>query len=154
MVRHGLRKLSFRWREGFIHVYHGHEGLVVDASNTRITFSERQISVEGLFEGIREYPEGSRGEYKKLYIDLAFPIKGHPHAEGEVYQRSIDTHLAGYGISYTALEGVGYYLTIYPPSGSLYEHAVVADDRVLLYMLSRRQVYHMEERGRHTLILV
>jgi len=149
-----LRKLSFRWSEGFIHVYHGPEGLVVDAANTRIVFSERQIAVEGLFEGIREYVEGSRGEYKNLYIDLAFPIRGHPHAEGSVYQRSIDTHLAGYGLSYTALEGVGYYLTIYPPSGALYDHAVVADDRIAVHMLARRQTYLMEEGERRVIILV
>ena len=149
-----MRKLSFRWYEGFLLVYQGAEGLVVDASNTRLTFAPRQIEVDGLFAGTREYPEGSRGEYKVLYIDLAFPIRGHVRGEGQIYQRSIDTHVGSYGLSYTALEGVGYYLTIYPPSEALYDHAVIADDRIAIYMKSRRQTYYMSEGSRRIIILV
>ena len=149
-----MRRLSFRWSEGFLAVYTGPDGLIVEADNTRLVFGQRQIAIGGLFAGTREYPEGARGEYKTLYIDLAFPIRGRARGEGQVYQRSVDTHLGGYGISYTVLEGVGYYLTIYPPSGSLYEHAVIADDRVAVYMLARRQVYFMDEGDRRVIILV
>ena len=144
-----MRKLSFRWSEGFLIVYEDPEGLVVEGTNSSITFGPREIIVKGLYQGLREREE-NRGQNKVVYIDLAFPLKGRETGEGMVYQRAIDTYIGGYGISYTPLEGVGYYLTIYPPSGSLYDYAVVGEDLVMVSTLRRRQVYVMfdEERER------
>ncbi len=149
-----MPKISFRWREGFIVVYSSPEGLVVEAENSRLVFGQRQVSIEGLFEGIREYEEQGRAALKTVYIDLAWPLRGRAHGEGTIYQREVDTSIGGYGISYTPLDEAGYFLTIYPPSGSLYDHAVVAEDKVAIVMLKRRHIYMMEEEGRRTLIMV
>ncbi|MCE4624803.1 MAG: hypothetical protein F7C35_02930 [Desulfurococcales archaeon] len=149
-----MKRISFRWNEGFLIVFESVEGLVIEGSNSRIALGQRQVTVEGLFEGYREHEESPRAQYKVVYIDLAFPLKGKEVGEGVVYQTSVDTYLGGYGISYTPLEGVAFYLTIYPPSGSLYDHAVISEDRISIYTIKRRHVYLMDEGRRKTLILV
>lgn len=148
------KEISFQWRDGYIIVSGGEDELVVDAANSRITFSMREVSVNGLFQGVREHAEGSRGERKAVYIDLAFPLKGHGEPRGIVFKNTVDTYVGSYGLSYTVIKGIGYYLTIYPPPGSLYDHAVVAEDLVLLYALARRQIYQMREDGLVKIILV
>jgi hypothetical protein len=135
-------------------VYESPEGLVVEGSNSRIVFGQRQVSVEGLFEKFEEYEEGERSQYKTVYINLAFPIYGRDEGRDVIFQRSADTYVGNYGISYTVLEGVGYYITIFPPGGALYEHAVISEDRVALHTHRRRKVYLMDEGERKTLILV
>ena len=148
-----MRLASFRWRHGFLVVREGPEGLVVEGGNSRITFGAREVVVEGLFQGVREKEEGGRGQVKLVYIDFAFPLRGREAGEGTVFQRPVDLALGSYGVSYTPLEGVGYYLTIYPPSGALYDHAVISEDLVLLVTIRRRQVYTMVEDARGIRVL-
>ncbi len=147
-------RISFAWRDGFIVVSGGEDELEIRAANTRIRLGLREVTVEGLFEGIRERVEGRRGENKAVYVDFAFPVRGVGEPEGVVFRRAVDTYVGGFGISYTVLEGVGYYLTVYPPSGALYDHAVLSEDFLLLFMLARRQVYMMEENSVRKIILV
>jgi len=147
-------KISFAWLDGFIIVSAGGDELVIRAANTTITLAPREIVVEGLFEGIREKVEGRRGERKAVYVDFAFPIRGVSEPEGVVFKGPVDTYAGPYGLSYTVLPGVGHYLTIYPPGGALYDHAVLAEDFLMLYMLARRQLYVMEEGAARKIILV
>jgi len=150
----GLRKASFKWREGYIVVYERGGELVIEAGNTRITLSPREVVVEGLFQGVREHPEGARGERKVVYIDFAFPVKGREAPEEVVFKRQVDTYAGGYGLSYTDLGEVGHFLTIFPPPGSLWENAVLSEDSLALLLLGRRQVYVMDEGRAKRLILV
>ena len=148
------KEVSFQWRDGYIIVTGGDDELVVEASNSRVTFSLREVSVQGLFQGVREHLEGSRGERKAVYIDLAFPLKGLAEPRGVVFKNTVDTYMGSYGLSYTVIKGIGYYLTIYPPPGGLYDHAVLAEDLILLYTLARRQIYQMREDSLVKIILV
>ncbi len=149
-----VRRASFKWFEGYIVVYLEGDELVVEGSNSKIKLSPREVVVKGLFQGVREYLEGARGERKTVYIDLAFPLKGLSKPWEIAFARHIDTYINNYGISYTVIEGVGHYLTIYPPPGSLYEHAVIAEDSIALLTLSRRKVYLVEEDNARRVILV
>jgi len=147
-------KISFAWLEGFIVVEARGEELVIRAANTTLTLAPREITVEGLFQGVREKVEGRRGERKAVYIDFAFPVKGLSRPEGVVFKGPVDTYAGPYGLSYTVLPGVGHYLTIYPPGGALYEHAVLAEDFLMLYTLARRQLYVLEEGAARKIIMV
>ncbi len=148
------RVVSFRWREGFLVAWAESGSLVVEGGNSRLRFDQREVAVEGLFQGVREHLEGRRGERKTVYIDFAFPLRGRGSPGEVVFNRHVDTYVGSYGLSYTVIEGVGYYLTIYPPVGSLYEYAVVSEDAVAIVTLSRRRVYVMEEDGARRIILV
>ena len=146
--------VSFKWPGGYLVVRSESGDLVIVASNSTIRFSPREVEVRGLFQGLREHVEGARGERKSIYIDLAFPLRGLRDPQGVAFARHVDTYSGNYGLSYTVIEGVGYYLTVYPPPGSLYDHAVVAEDRIVIVTLSRRSVYVMEEDGSRKIILV
>ena len=144
------RKISFYWGDGYIVCSLVAGNLELRALNTTIVFENRSLYVEGLFEEIREY-KWRRG--KNVYVNLAFPIRG-VKSEGVAYKADVDTHLGPYGLVYTVIEGVGYYLTIYPPPGSLYEYSVVSKDRVMLRTSLRREVYLMVENSGRRVILV
>ncbi len=148
------RVISFRWFKGFLIVSMGRDGLSIMGSNSKIVLGDRQISVKGLYQGMREYAENPRAQVKTLYIDLAFPIKGMDKSEGEVYLRTVDTYIGNYGLSYTPLDELGYFLTIYPPSSALYENVIIGPDMIAVTMLRRRHIYLMEEGGEKTIILV
>jgi len=154
MVVPGVKKASFKWRDGYVIVYERSGELVIEAANTRIILSPREIVVEGLFQGVREYPEGLRGEKKVVYVDFAFPVRGKEEPQDIVFKRHVDTYIGGYGVAYTNLDQVGHYLTIFPPPGSLWENAVLSEDSLAILMLGRRQVYVMEEGEARRLILV
>ncbi len=145
---------SFKWGEGFIIVSLEDEDLLVKAANSTIGFSERSVFVEGLYEGIREYEESPKSQGKNLYVVLAFPLKGFPQGRGVVYQRTIDTHCGRFGLSYTVLDSVGEYLTVYPPPGSLYDYTVISKNKIYLYLLKRRRIYEMREDNVVRLILL
>ncbi len=149
-----MRVASFKWGNGYIIARGIGDELVLEASNSRITLSPREVKVEGLFQGVREYYEGTRRERKTVYIDLAFKLKGVAKPESVAFAKHIDTYIGNYGISYTAIEGVGYYLTIFPPPGTLYDHAVLSDDSLVLVTLARRQLYIVKEDSARRIILV
>lgn len=149
-----MKRVSFKWGEGYLIVYEERGDLMVEAANSRIAFSPREIRIEGLYEGMREYVEGGRGEWKIVYIDLAFPLQGVERPRDVAFSGKVDTYIGSYGLSYTSLEGVGNYLTVYPPPGSLYDHTVVYDDGIALRMLSRRKVYVMAEDNTRKIILL
>ncbi len=149
-----MKRVSFKWRDGYVILRDDGGDLIVEGSNSVVRFSIREVSVKGLFQGIREHVEGRRGERKIVYIDFAFPLKGLENPVDIVFSRHVDTYIGSYGISYTAVEGVGFYLTIYPPPGALYENAVVYDDGIAITTLSRRHVYVMEENGIRRVIMV
>ncbi len=148
------RVVSFRWFKGFLVVSMSRDGLSIMGSNSRIVLGDRQISVRGLYQGMREYDENPRAQVKTLYIDLAFPIKGVDKPGGEVYLRTVDTYIDNYGLSYTPLDELGYFLTIYPPSGALYENVIIGPDMIVVTMLRRRHIYLMDEGEEKIIILV
>ncbi len=148
------RAISFAWSEGYIVLYEDSGDLVIEAYNTRLRLSEREIEVEGLFQGVREHVEGRKGEMKAVYIDFAFPVKGIESPRDVVFRGPVDTYVGRFGVSYTVLRGIGHYLTIYPPGGALYDHAVLSEDFLMLYMLARRQLYLMDEGEVKKIILV
>lgn len=148
-----MKRVSFKWREGYLVLTDNNGELVVEALNSTITFTVREVLVKGLFEGLREYVEGGRGEWKTVYIDLAFPLKGKPKPVDVAFARHVDTYVGGFGLSYTVIEGVGHYITVYPPPGALYDHAIIYDDGVALRTLSRRKVYILEENNTRKIIL-
>lgn len=144
------RRISFYWGDGYVVCSLVAGDLELRASNTLIVFEPRGLYVDGLFESIREYVVR---DGKIVYVDLAFPIKG-VKGVGSLYSRDVDTYLGPYGLVYTVIEGLGYYLTIYPPPGALYEYAVVAKNIIMLKMSPRREVYIMTEETARRLILV
>lgn len=148
-----MERASFKWRSGYLILEDSGGILVAEALNTTLTFSVREVVVKGLFEGLREYVEGGWGEWKTVYIDLAFPLKGKPSPLDVAFAGRVDTYIGGFGVSYTVIEGVGYYITIYPPPGALYDHAVIYDDGVALRVLSRRKLYVLEEDNARRIIL-
>jgi hypothetical protein len=58
------RKISFKWDNGFLVVEESPQGIIVRASNTEIEFSLRSITVKGLYQGLREYEEAPKSQYK------------------------------------------------------------------------------------------
>ncbi len=149
------RVYSFKWSDcGYVAVSSSSEGLTVEGENLRVTFGLREVSVRGVYEGLREHMQDQRGTKKTVYIDLAFPIKGLREARGTVFKSQVDLSLGAFGVSYTPLEPAGTYLTIYPPPGSLYDYAVVAPDKIALFTVGRRQIYVMDEMGEKKIIMV
>jgi hypothetical protein len=144
------RGSRFYWGEGYILCSITSGNLEVRASNTTIVFENRSLYIEGLFEKIREH-RWRQG--KNIYIDLAFPIKG-IKGGGAIHKADIDTYIGSYGLAYTIIEGIGYYLTIYPPPGSLYEYATISKDMVMLRTSLRREVYLIAENSGKRIILV
>ncbi len=149
-----VRELSFKWNKGFIIVRYSGNNLVIEAANTQIEISDRQITIRGLYSGLREYFENPKAVTKTIYVDLAFPITGLEKSKGTVYLRQTDTYIENFGLSYTPLDEIGYFLTIYPPQGALYENIILASDMIAITTLRRRQVYIMEEGEERTIILV
>ncbi len=144
------KKISFYWGDGYIVCSLVAGNLELKALNVTIVFENRSLYIEGLFERVREY-QWKRG--KNVYVDLAFPIRG-VRGEGVIYKSDVDTHIGSYGLVYTVVEGLGYYLTIYPSPGSLYDYSVVSKDRVMLRTSLRREVYLLTEDSGRRLILV
>ncbi len=150
-----VRIASFKWHDsGYAIASSTEYGLLVVFDNLRVEFSQREISLEGVYEGMREHQLDSRGSRKVLYIDLAFPAKGVKEPRGVVYMKSAEISMGAFGIVYSPLEPIGSYLTIYPPPGSLYDNATISPDKIAVFMLGRRQVYFMEEDSVKKIILV
>ncbi len=144
------RKISFYWGDGYVICSLTSGNLKFEALNTTIIFENRSLYVEGLFERIREH-KWKHG--KNIYVDLAFPIKG-VRGEGVIYNVDVDTYIGSYGLVYTIVEGVGYYLTIHPPPGSLYNYSIVSKDKVMLRTSLRREVYLLTDDNGKRIILV
>ena len=143
-----MRRAYVEWSSGVLEIADEAPGLVVKGSNLTLAIGLRELSVRGPVEGFREHPLDRRGESKMLYIDLAFPVKGLEGRRGSpMYRVSADFSVGVYGVGYTRLEGVGFYLTIHPPPGALYRHIVVGEHQIAVAMIGRRQVYYMEEAG-------
>lgn len=148
------RRIAFAWLDGYVEVYVD-SGLVVEAGNSKITFLNREIHVDGLYYGIREYFLDRRQERKAVYVDFAFPLKGKSEGVPQaLMMQSTELGVGPFGVVYTVLDNVGYYLTIHPPPGFLYEYAVVTTRYVFLSMIGRRQVYVMDEGRLKRIILV
>ena len=144
------RRASFYWGDGYLVCSLIGGDLEVRASNSVIVFEARSVYIGGLFEKLREY-RGRQG--KSIYIDLAFPLKG-VKSEGVIYKDDVDTYIGPYGLSYTVVNGIGYYLTVYPPPGTLYEYAVLSKSTIMLRVSFRREVYMMVENSGRRIILV
>jgi hypothetical protein len=139
-----LKELDVAWRSGFLRL-RANDDLILEASNSRITLSAREVVIEGLFMGLREYPLDKRMQRKVVYIDFAFPLQGLNDTPKSLVVDTGDYSVGRFGVLYTIIDGVEYYITIYPPPGFLYEHAVLTSERLALTMLGRRQVYLMDE---------
>lgn len=149
------RVYSFRWVDGgYLYVYMEDDGLVVEGRNLKLVLGLREVAVKGVYEGMREHMQDQRGTKKVVYLDLAFPIKGHGEPSGVAFTSPVDLSVGPFGLSYTPLDKAGTFLTIYPPPGSLYDYAVVAPDKVAFFMLGRRKVYQLMESEEKKLILV
>ena len=149
------KAVSFKWHDcGYAIVTSEEYGLRVEFENLKLEFSQREVSVEGVYGGLREHTLDQRGSRKVVYIDLAFQARGLRSPRGVVYQREAEMGLGAFGVVFSPLEPVGSYITIYPPPGSLYDYATIAPDKVALFMMGRRQLYLMEEGGVKRLILV
>ena len=142
------------WGEGYLLLKPGGRGLQVLGENLRLDIALREIAFKAPFETLEEVPQDKRGESKIAYIRLAFPIKGFSRSRGRVLKASSDFSIGPYGVSYTLVEGVGGFITIHPPPGSLYKAITIGDDVIAVYMIGRRQVYMMEEDGERRIILV
>lgn len=144
------RACKFYWDGGYILCSLTSGNLELKASNTTIVFENRSVYIEGLFEKIREY-RWKQG--KNIYIDLAFPIKGIKR-EGAIHKADTDTYIGPYGLAYTMIEGIGPYLTIYPPPGSLYEYAIISKNTIMLRTSLRREVYLIAENSGRRITLL
>jgi len=147
------REVDLAWDHGFIHL-EANDELSVEAANTRIELSQREVRVKGLYSGLQEYNIDRRGQKKIIYIILAFkiaPLTGTPRS---LVIETADLALGRFGVAYTVLDGVERYVTIYTPPGFLYDHAIISSDRIALSTLGRRQVYVMEEDGVRRVMLV
>ena len=148
------RRLAFAWLEGYVEVYLD-EGLVVEGLNSTVEFTQREVEVRGLYYTYREYFLDRRREKKGIYIEFAFPFKGKSSGTPQALILSNgDFSIGPFGVGYTVLDGVEYYLTVYTPPGFLYEYAVVSTRNVYLSTSGRRQVYLMDEGKVKRLILV
>jgi len=147
-----LKELDVAWRKGFLRL-RADDDLVLEASNSMIMLSAREVVVEGLFMGLREYPLDRRMQRKEVYIDFAFPLQGLNETPRSLVVDTGDYTLGRFGVLYTVIDGVEYYITIYPPPGFLYEYATLTSERLALTMLGRRQIYLMDE-GRVKRILL
>jgi len=145
---------SLEWHSGYIILSEGRMGLVVRGSNFTLEFGLREVSVRGPFEGVEEVVQDRRGESKIVYLRFAFPLRGFKTGRGIVYRANIDFSIGPYGVSYTRITGVGDYLTLHPPPGSLYNSVSLSQDLAALYMIGRRRIYLMEEDGLRRIILV
>ncbi|MEB3774155.1 MAG: hypothetical protein GSR86_04425 [Desulfurococcales archaeon] len=142
------------WAEGYVRLGHDRRGLTVSGRNFTLALGLREIVFKGPFEGVDEVLQDRRGSSKVVYIRTAFPLKGYNEPRGTVYRASRDFSVGVYGVAYTRIEGVGVYITVHPPVGSLYKSITISDDVVAVYTLGRRQVYLMEEDGERRIILV
>lgn len=149
------RELAFAWEGGFIEVS-ANEGLEIRAANSTIHFYQREIVVEGLFYTHREYSSGRhRSQKKVVYVDFAFPLKGISDRKPRTLIMSQgDFSVGAFGVSYTPIDGVEYYLTIYPPPGTKYEYAVLTTRVLAILLHPRAQVYMMDEGKVKRLIFV
>ena len=148
------RSLSFEWEKGFIRVKYDRE-LIIEAENCRITLSQREIDIEGLFMNYTEHFMDKRGDKKVVYINFAFPLRGISKEKiKELIISNGDFSLGPFGISYTKLGGIGVYITFYLPPGFLYETAVLTRDKLALFTLGRRQIYVLDEGGGKKKILL
>lgn len=98
-----VRVVSFKWLEGYVVAEATSDGVRLRFSNLILEFGLREVVVEGVFEGYREYTT-PRGDRKTVYIDFAFPARGVPEPRGGVYAGRADVPLGSYGLSYTSLE--------------------------------------------------
>ena len=151
-----MRPFSFKWRGGYLVLRAREDAIVLTGGNVLLTLSPRELSIRGPVEGIREHvikPKlGNVG--KTIYIDMAFDIRGVERPEGTVFSSTCESSVGGFGVAYTIIAGLGEYLTLHPPPGSLYEAVTVAAHTITLFTLERRQVYFMEEDREKKLILV
>ncbi|MEB3816983.1 MAG: hypothetical protein LRS46_03475 [Desulfurococcales archaeon] len=148
-----MRRIDIAWPGGFLRLSSNDE-LVIEASNTRLTLSAREVTIDKLFLGFREYPLDRRLQRKIVYIDFAFPIKGLTGSPEVLVTSSGDYSLGRFGILYTVIDGVERYVTIYVPPEFLYEHAILSSSKLALVMLGRRQVYLSSEDTLKRIILV
>lgn len=150
--------MEFAWYSGYITARASSEGLEIQGSNFTASLSPREVAVRGPFESLREVEVGRLEPGKVIYIDFAFTLKGFQKRRGgHLIERNRDTSLGPYGLSYTRLRGGSidlFYLVIYAPVGSLYEHAVLSGDRLALFTVKRRKAYMMLEEGYRRVYLV
>ena len=151
-----MRKpLTFQWKKGFIKIKQDRE-LSVEAENSKIFFSQREIDIKGLFMSYNEYFIGRKKDRKVIYVNFAFPLKGISSKKAdELIMNNSDLSLGPFDIHYTKLEGVSEYITFYMPSGFLYEIVILTEDKMALFTIGRRQVYILDEkRGTRKLLLL
>lgn len=144
---------ELEWHKGFIRVYID-DGLRVDGSNFTILLANRETRIRGVYMGYSVYTLGRRGERKVVYVRFAFRGRGVAGSPSGLLAETGDFSVGPFGLSYTKLDGIEYYLTVYAPPGYLYEHAVLSSRMLALFMHGRRQVYEMEEDGERVLLFV
>jgi len=148
------RELDFDWRRGFVRVRQASEGLVIEAKNTSILLGQREVDIDGLFMGYREYLTDKRGSEKVVYVDFAFPVEGLTGRPRSFVAHTGDYSVGAYGLSYTKVDGVSYYITVYTPPGFLYSHVVLTPEKLAIFTNGRRQVYLVDEGRLKKLILL
>ncbi|MCE4613783.1 MAG: hypothetical protein F7C07_08165 [Desulfurococcales archaeon] len=150
--------IMFAWYSGYITARVVAEGLELRGSNFSLRLGPREVSIRGPFESLREVELGRLEPGKVVYVDFAFTLKGFKEKRsGDTVDRNTDSSLGPYGVSYTRLKGASldvFYLVVYAPAGSLYEHAVLSGDRLALFTIRRRKVYMMAEEGFRRIYLV
>ncbi|GAB6147772.1 hypothetical protein JCM10135_03130 [Stetteria hydrogenophila] len=131
------------------------DGLVVEAGNSRITLLPREVDIDGLYYGLSEHFLDGRQERKGIYIHFAFPLRGKSGGTPPALMlSSTELGVGPFGVVYTVLDGVEYYLTVHPPPGFLYDYAVITTRCMFLKTLGRRQVYVMDEGRLKRIMLV
>jgi hypothetical protein len=140
-----VRSLNFEWNRGFIRVTLK-RGLYIEAENAKIELMQREVEVKGPFMNYEEHIINRRSEKKVIYVNFAFQIKGISiNKAKDLILSNGDFSMGPFGISYTKLDGLGSYLTIYTPPGFLYETAVLSKEKLALFTIGRRQVFLLDE---------
>ncbi len=145
------------WDDGYLEVREASGILLVKGSNVKLEIYQREIVFKGPYEGFREYIIGRRGERKVVYLDMAFPVKGIRHHSGlksGIIKTTRDLSVGSFGLSYTKLDDLGSYITIYPPPGFMFDQIVISQYRIAVFTLGRRRIYMMEDSGLKRLIMV
>ncbi|MCE4621271.1 MAG: hypothetical protein F7B95_02370 [Desulfurococcales archaeon] len=147
------KELEFEWNKGYLRV-RLEEGLRIEGSNVSILLAPREVRIKGVFMDYKEYFIDRRQERKVVYVRFAFPSRGIEGQPRLLVMNTNDYSIGPFGISYTKIDGIEYYLTIYPPPGYLYDNAVLTTRMLALFMIGRRQVYLMREENDNVLVLV
>ncbi|MCE4599552.1 MAG: hypothetical protein F7C81_05080 [Desulfurococcales archaeon] len=156
MIQVDGRVVYLEWLSGYLEVRERSGTLLFRGSNTELGIEQRELTIKGPYEDVREYIADRRGERKIVYVDLAFPIKGiKPKTMyGVIVRASKDFNIGPFGIGYTKLENIGSYITVYPPPGFLFEQIIVSQHKIAIFTLGRRRIYVMEEGGVRRIMLV